>query len=499
MDNGSGDSQEQTTLHLNVANRQQLRQFLKAIQPQFLRVVNPRESGLLDILYAAELLTDTDHESMSGKDVHTRKDQARKLWFLLNKMPVREFLSKVSPALLKEFPHIIPKRFLSLEAVDATTCDDGDQQYCLRHDIMGKIRVTAMTDLLYHHDHLEFEDYEAMTSDDMKTDRMWMKVFHACQDGGQKGSQSQLVRGLQALLHKYQLVVPENLERLVSRGIACTCNHGSLLLPDSASPSPLRKAGSWVKKSSFDRVSPLQSPWSSCSRLDVRSYSGATSPRDDDSQSLASENSLDPDSMAISPIPPDDSNDLKRNMSMIQEEDEDLFPVSATAPLLYKSLNNAAEETQPMITRIGKEEKSYAANYWDHEPTASSSYKMEDADDDQASVDSADEMTYVKTETPELAQKPHVLESVYIPSLESGLGSGDTTRKHTASGTSFESLTAEEKELIEYGAKIIEAAVAYFRSQICNSLCFGVYMVFIMCIFGGLCLLFFLSQQLLFF
>ena len=48
---------------------------MKVIQPEFLRVVHPRESGLLDTLFAADLLTDTDQESMSGKDVNTRKDQ----------------------------------------------------------------------------------------------------------------------------------------------------------------------------------------------------------------------------------------------------------------------------------------------------------------------------------------------------------------------------------------------------------------------------------------
>ena len=48
---------------------------MKTILPEFLRVVNPRESGLLDKLLAADLLTETDHESLSGKDVKIRKDQ----------------------------------------------------------------------------------------------------------------------------------------------------------------------------------------------------------------------------------------------------------------------------------------------------------------------------------------------------------------------------------------------------------------------------------------
>ena len=62
-------------VYFSAASHEQLRQFLKVIQPKFLEVVDPRESGLLDFLYSADLLTDTDHESMSGKDVNTRKDQ----------------------------------------------------------------------------------------------------------------------------------------------------------------------------------------------------------------------------------------------------------------------------------------------------------------------------------------------------------------------------------------------------------------------------------------
>jgi hypothetical protein len=44
-------------------------------------VVDPRESGFLDSLCANFLLTDTDNESMSGKDVRTRKYQVSICFF----------------------------------------------------------------------------------------------------------------------------------------------------------------------------------------------------------------------------------------------------------------------------------------------------------------------------------------------------------------------------------------------------------------------------------
>jgi hypothetical protein len=48
---------------------------MKAIQMDFLRVVDPRQCGLLDLLVQHDVVTDTDIESVSGKDVYIRKDK----------------------------------------------------------------------------------------------------------------------------------------------------------------------------------------------------------------------------------------------------------------------------------------------------------------------------------------------------------------------------------------------------------------------------------------
>nr|KAG5694519.1 hypothetical protein BaRGS_030394 [Batillaria attramentaria] len=99
-----------------------------AILPEFLRVVDPRQSGLLDVFYASEVINDSDNSSLSGKDVMTRKDQARggihgkgvgaitedarkkkDVWFrMLEKFqnrpdPVLQQLQKVTEALLKRY------------------------------------------------------------------------------------------------------------------------------------------------------------------------------------------------------------------------------------------------------------------------------------------------------------------------------------------------------------------------------------------------------------
>ena len=52
---------------------------MRAILPEFLRVVDPRQSGFLDVLYANEVITESDNSSLSGKDVLTRKDQVKQI------------------------------------------------------------------------------------------------------------------------------------------------------------------------------------------------------------------------------------------------------------------------------------------------------------------------------------------------------------------------------------------------------------------------------------
>nr|KAG5694524.1 hypothetical protein BaRGS_030399 [Batillaria attramentaria] len=135
-----------------------LHDMMKEILPEFIKKVDPREDGFLDTLYASYLLTDTDNESLSGKDVLTRKDQARKLWFILNKIPLEDFMSKVAPELCKKYGHIIPKRFRQDKEQDDTKAKELVKK-CLRHAIQSRIRATSMADMLYHKDFLDFEDY----------------------------------------------------------------------------------------------------------------------------------------------------------------------------------------------------------------------------------------------------------------------------------------------------------------------------------------------------
>ena len=68
-------------------------------------------------------------------------------------LSVADFMTSVVPELCRLYPHIIPQRF------QAQDVDTEARKECLRHDIMSRIRVATMADLLYQHDCLCFEEY----------------------------------------------------------------------------------------------------------------------------------------------------------------------------------------------------------------------------------------------------------------------------------------------------------------------------------------------------
>ncbi|XP_070173068.1 uncharacterized protein [Littorina saxatilis] len=234
---------------------------------------------------------------MSGKDVNIRKDQARKLWFVLNKLAVDDFLAEVGPVLLKMFPHIIPESYLTQEVDGAHDRRDVHKD-CLRHDIMSRIRAPTMADMLYCHDCLNFEDYEDIASEEYDDGIVWGKMFDSI-TGHSDDMTKQIVEALQALLERYKVQVSCSLTELVSRGVPCMCGRANFVLP--ASPAfKLRKVGSWVKKSPFQQTP--RSSGSSVTRVDLRSYSGGTSFRDNDSRSLSSDGTVVPDYITRFPV-----------------------------------------------------------------------------------------------------------------------------------------------------------------------------------------------------
>ncbi|KAK7093292.1 hypothetical protein V1264_007071 [Littorina saxatilis] len=197
-----------------ISTKKGLTQFLRAIHPGFLAYVDPRHSRLLDIMIQNELLTDSDQESLSGKGVYVRRDQARKLWFSFHKMRVRDFTCTVLPELCSNFPHILPEEWTDINE------DGPDEEYCFRHDITDKIRPATMADLLFDCHCLSLEDYKDLSEINVNQEMIWEALFEAVRRKT-TGDTEQALRGL---LTKRKVDVPNNLMDLLSSGIPCTCH-----------------------------------------------------------------------------------------------------------------------------------------------------------------------------------------------------------------------------------------------------------------------------------
>ncbi|KAK7468024.1 hypothetical protein BaRGS_00036728 [Batillaria attramentaria] len=287
-------------MSLNIQTERELGDMMRELLPEFVRVVDPREDGFLDTLYASYLLTDTDNESLSGKDVLTRKDQAtllyalsscvalveatpvdlettaRKLWFILNKIPLEDFMSKVAPELCSKYGHIIPQRFRHHGKQDDTevkqVMDQCSGQKCLRHAVQSRIRATSMADMLYNKGFLDLEDYGDVISGTYETEAVWMAMFGAFCERSESDIEN-LLGGLRDLLNRYNMRITADLKDVV---------------------------GSWLRKTrfSFGRssvTSRARSPGSSRTIMPASSYSPATTRRTFDTQSIASEDTLTPE------------------------------------------------------------------------------------------------------------------------------------------------------------------------------------------------------------
>ncbi|KAK7480265.1 hypothetical protein BaRGS_00028541 [Batillaria attramentaria] len=289
-------------MSLNIQTERELGDMMRELLPEFVRVVDPREDGFLDTLYASYLLTDTDNESLSGKDVLTRKDQARKLWFILNKIPLEDFMSKVAPELCSKYGHIIPQRFRHHGKQDDTevkqVMDQCSGQKCLRHAVQSRIRATSMADMLYNKGFLDLEDYGDVISGTYETEAVWMAMFGAFCERSESDIEN-LLGGLRDLLNRYNVRIAADLKDVVSMGLPCTCDE-PVPLPPCASSVPVTKVGSWLRKTrfSFGRssvTSRARSPGSSRTIMPASSYSPATTRRTFDTQSIASEDTLTPE------------------------------------------------------------------------------------------------------------------------------------------------------------------------------------------------------------
>ncbi|KAK7480259.1 hypothetical protein BaRGS_00028535 [Batillaria attramentaria] len=258
----SAEYKRKAVIRLNISTEEERQKFMCAILPEFLRVVDPRQSGLLDVFYASEVINDSDNSSLSGKDVMTRKDQARKLFILLYKLPVGQFLEKVAPELCEMFPHMIPQRFRAVDqsenmAADGTERPEEEEDVCLLHRLQQRVRPATMADMLFHEELLTLEEYSAITEDARKKKDVWFRMLEKFQNRPDPVLQ-QLQKVTEALLKRYFIDSPGNVSDLVRRGLPCTCTE-SQTPPEFSSLAFEGKVQSWLDNGKLSAPKALDS------------------------------------------------------------------------------------------------------------------------------------------------------------------------------------------------------------------------------------------------
>lgn len=280
-----------TPENLSIQTAEELEDLWRTILPDFVKIVDPENSGFLDDLYSDQLLTHTDYESfVSGKDYMPRAQKARKLWFVLSSYNLDLFRAKVAPKLLTSFSLIIPDRFFS--PTDQSLATFKTEEPCLRHAIQKRLRVETMADLLCHHVCLSHKNYGLIINDTFKTTTAkWNLVFDAFSGQTPVTQTGPLGAEVQELLIRYNVPIPDNMADVMSRGFPCTCHEPEASPPEDVQSRDI-KVKSWLERKMAAVYQ--SSPDSSLTRVDVSSRSStlrAVSEQDASAGLLVDDNS----------------------------------------------------------------------------------------------------------------------------------------------------------------------------------------------------------------
>ncbi|KAL8625545.1 hypothetical protein ACOMHN_014634 [Nucella lapillus] len=290
-------------VYLNICTEKEKHNFLKEILSLFLEVVDPQESGLLDKMIAEDLLTDYDRDSLSGKDVRTCTDLRRKVWFHLTKLSVQDLKTKVFPKLHQDFPHIIPKKFLTYSPGNMEAVDGGQGNECFRHDITRRLRRNSVLDKMYQYDIIDLETYRRRSTEGGATNHEpWTTLYSMAAFPNSRPSAM-----MKDILEMHRIPVPADLTSLISRGFPCTCSQRNDVLPDT--PSSYNKVLSWIKELPLRLASGSPGSTRSTKSTDLYSISSQYPPYQ--AGSVNTTNSLSPSSAPAAFPPQDDGRGKK--------------------------------------------------------------------------------------------------------------------------------------------------------------------------------------------
>ncbi|KAK7495756.1 hypothetical protein BaRGS_00012976, partial [Batillaria attramentaria] len=204
-------------------------QFLKVIQPQFLRLAHPIESGVVDELRREEILSSDDQDELASET--SRRDKARLLWSKLHRVPPKTFGEKCVPLLRRTYPHMFPTVTFRWNGQK----QEEEKVVCLRHVLMKRQSPKKLMDVVK----LASGKYDGGK-------RQWATAFRLLH----KNCKSPSVRvEMLKLFKKIGVDNPTGLRKQIRSGFPCTCKP-TAQLPRSGKHDKIRKEATVTPSSS---------------------------------------------------------------------------------------------------------------------------------------------------------------------------------------------------------------------------------------------------------
>ncbi|KAK7099383.1 uncharacterized protein [Littorina saxatilis] len=209
MEKDSGESTDQPaeiTKHVFT----NLEKFLLAIHARFLEIVDPIESGLIDILRQDNVLGCDEEEEIRAEA--TRINKARKCWNILQAVQPAVFQRHCFPALNNRFPHVLQEAVFCWDrARDAA-------KLCLRH-VIKKTCLRRFADVFVMTGACSHDEYCTVT-EGCPDRTKWDLVFRLC---AKNGENAEFVQQVKTKLMSFQVEIPDNFHTSLSTGFPCEC------------------------------------------------------------------------------------------------------------------------------------------------------------------------------------------------------------------------------------------------------------------------------------
>ncbi|KAK7495087.1 hypothetical protein BaRGS_00013727 [Batillaria attramentaria] len=118
-------------------------EFLRAIHTNFLKSVQPLQSGLIDELRSRGAITVDDEEKVKAGEIP--KERARRMWDILREVPSKTFGEMCMPVLKELYGYVLE----GAEYQSGSQSEGGSK--CLRHVITTRFRVKSFADEIFPH------------------------------------------------------------------------------------------------------------------------------------------------------------------------------------------------------------------------------------------------------------------------------------------------------------------------------------------------------------